>query len=422
MGNLFSNKDKRLEGTRVVVIGGSIAGIQTAKALEAYGFTVSVIEPRDHLFIPFGSMRAGVSANAAWAKRVMVPLDRALKQGKILRGYADGIDMVGRVVTYTPLLKGGIKGTPTPVPFDYLVIATGANFRAPFTPTSPDASTSRASLLALGETIRAAISVVVVGGGPCGVEMVGEIRDASPGATITLVHSGSALLTGPGNASPPQALSAKLIQRLKANNIGVVLSTKVTGVVGGSPHPTMGDTVLVGKEMEVTCSQGSPSIKGVDVVVYATGSGKPATAWLANTPLASALDATTGGGIKASRAYAVPGFDGRVFAAGDCVSGPDAKAGWLLEQVAGIIAHNIRALALREVVGGKSTPPPTLKEGPKAGFKDLLVVPIGAKDGAGALPFGVVGPFLVSTVKGGDLFLGKMGGMVGYTAAELIKQ
>jgi hypothetical protein len=81
--------------------------------------------------------------------------------------------------------------------------------------------------------------------------------------------------------------------------------------------------------------------------------------------------------------------------------------------VAKIVAHNMRVLAL-------STG--TLKEGPAAGFSGILAVPIGRKNGAGLLPFGVVGPFLISSIKGGDLFLSKIAGIYGYSKAELIRQ
>ena len=413
MGNFFSKSDPRLEKVRVVIIGGSLAGIQVAQDLERCGFDVTVIEPRDHLFIPFGAMRASTSADSSWAKRVCVPLDRALKNGgRVIRGWARGVNSDNRSVSYeTP----SQPGTLLTIVYDYLVLATGANYSSPFQPTSTEAHSARISMLALGTTLRAAKKVVVVGGGPCGIEMCGEIKDAAPNASVTLIHSGATLCSGPGNASPPRALSEKLLQRLAARQILVNLNVRVSGVQGGKAHPHMGESVQVGP-CEVTTSSGS-TLKSVDAVIYATGSGKPATAWLAGTSLEGALD--DNGGVRVSRAYLVPGFDNRIFAAGDCTSGPDAKAGWLLTSVAQIISANIKTLALRELTN-KTSSPLKLKEGPKDGFKGILAVPIGAKDGAGLLPFGVVGPFLIKNIKGGDLFLSKMSGIVGYSAKELV--
>ena len=49
-------------------------------------------------------------------------------------------------------------------------------------------------------------------------------------------------------------------------------------------------------------------------------------------------------------------------------------------------------------------------------------VPIGAKDGAGLLPFGTVGPRFTAMIKGKGLFLGKVAGGYGYSEAELVRQ
>jgi NADH dehydrogenase FAD-containing subunit len=409
MGALISSFDARLSKKRVVIIGGSLAGLACARCLEKLGFDVAVIEPRDHLFIPFGAMRAGASADAAWAKRVTVPLDRALKRGRIIRGRALGVEPAARTVSYAPV-EGGAEGSPASIAYDFLVLACGAQFATPFRPASLDAAPARAALLALGAALRGAARVVVVGGGACGIELAGEVRDAAPDAAVTLVHSGAALLSGAGNHAPPRALSDKLLERLAARGVKTVLGARVTGVAGGRAHEAMGASVQLGP---LTAALSSGGELAADVLVWATGSGRPATEWLAGGPLAGAVDAA--GGIKIARSYLVPGFDG-IFAVGDCAAGPDAKAGWLLENVAAIVAANARALAL----AAPGAPPPALKEGPKDGFHGVLAVPIGRSDGAGLLPFGVVGPFLIRNIKGGDLFLSKVGGSVGYSAAELV--
>lgn len=49
-------------------------------------------------------------------------------------------------------------------------------------------------------------------------------------------------------------------------------------------------------------------------------------------------------------------------------------------------------------------------------------MPIGAKDGAGLLPFGTVGPRFTAMIKGKGLFLGKVAGGYGYSEAELVRQ
>lgn len=282
----------------------------------------------------------------------------------------------------------------------------------------------------MGVSVRAAKKVVVIGGGPCGIEMAGEVRDANPTADITLVHSGSALLSGKGNQISNPKLHAKLMARLASRKITTLLGTRVGEVVQGTAHASMGAAVTVGPcECKLIAGNSSNSateftkltsegLVGIDLVINAVGSGKPNTAWLANSPLASALDES--GAVLCGRSYAVSGFEENIFTFGDCAAGPDAKAGWLLDDAAAVVCANIRTLALASLNAANNTlMSPKLKEAPKDGYTGIILIPIGAKDGAGQLPFGVVGPWVTSAIKG-DLFLGMVASEFGYTKAELL--
>ena len=368
---------------------------------------MTLLEPKDFGWVSFAALRAASAADGeSWAKRMTVPLTRVLKRGRVVRGSSTGVDTERKVVFYTP--HG--ESTTAELPYDYLVIATGATFSAPFNPRSVDAVATRAALAALRATVSKASRVVIVGGGACGIELAGEIRDAVPAAAITLVHSGKALLSGAGNASPPAALSAKLVERLAANKIALRLATRVTSVTGGAPHEAMGDSVVTGP-LSVSLEAGDAL--DADLLIYAVGT-KPNTAWLSAGPLSSALSKS--GHVNIERSYAVPGFAG-VFALGDVAAGPDAKAAWLLPQAGAIVAKNINALAR-----AKAGQMPKLALGPEQGFRGILAVPIGKKDGAGLLPFGVVGPFLIRNIKGGDLFVTKVSGDWGFKTQELLAQ
>lgn len=401
-----SSSSKANANIKVVVVGGNIAGINTAKALESKGFAVTILEPREFAWISFAAFRASASPDSSWSKRMTVPLDRILKRGKVVRGTATGVNPTEKTVSYTDA-----QGAEGSLSFDYLVIATGATFATPFQPVSNDKAAAQAGLIALGETIRSAKNVVIVGGGPCGLEFAGEIRDVSPNATIRIVHSGKTLLSGKGNVGVIPALSAKLVERLAIRKIDLSLNDRLVESTNGTPHPIMGAAIQVGEKQTVTLSSGKV-LSDVDLLVYATGS-KPNSGWLRSGPLVSAVG--DDGTIQINRSYAVNGFPG-IFSLGDVASGPDAKAGWHLPSGAGIIAANIAILARTK----KDAPVPKLKEGPKDGYQGILVVPIGKGDGAGLLPFGVVGPYLVKTIKGGDLFVGKLGADFGYKSKELL--
>lgn len=392
----------------VVIVGGNFAGINAAKQAQKKGFKVTLLEPRDFAFISFGALRAAAASEGTLEKRLTVPLDRVLKQGgSLVRGRATGVDTATRTVSYMAIDASGNETAPATLAYDYLVLATGSTQAAPLAPVGVTAVGARGAFRSLQAAVRSANNIVVVGGGPCGIELCGEIRDAVPNARVSLVHSGSELLSGAGNVKPPPALSAKLLTRLAARNIAVTLNERVERAEGGTQHPSMGASVLSGP-MTVMTSSGK-ALADVDLLIFASGA-KPNTAWLAGGSLAGSLDAT--GHLRIARTYAVEGVE-RVFALGDCAGGPDAKAAWLLGDVAAIVAHNLKVAA-----SGAGA----MKTGKKDGFKGILVVPIGKKDGAGLLPFGVVGPWFTSFVKGGGLFLSKIGGEYGYSEAELQQQ
>lgn len=353
-------------------------------------------------------MRAATAPDGdAWAKRITVPLTRVLKCGRVVRGTATGVDATRKVVAYAA--HG--TGAAAELPYDFLVIATGAKGAAPFQPSSADATGARAALAAMRATVAASKRVIVVGGGPCGIEFAGEIRDALPGADVTLLHAGAQLLSGAGNAAPPAALSAKLVERLTARKITTRLATRVASVEGGAPHAAMGPSVVTGPLTVVTAA--GERIEG-DLLVWATGS-KPITDWLEGGALKAALSKT--GHVNVERSYQVAGFPG-IFALGDVAGNEDAKAGWLLDNAGAIVAKNIAAL-VRAAAGGAA---PKLALAPAGGFKGILAVPIGKTDGAGLLPFGVVGPFLIKNIKGGDLFVTKVSSGWGYSTKELLAQ
>ena len=111
-------------------------------------------------------------------------------------------------------------------------------------------------------------------------------------------------------------------------------------------------------------------------------------------------------------------------------------AAWLLNDVGAIVAKNIKAHAtgapMKEKKGAfkgilmvracAARGACASKEGRLLTLRPPPQVPIGAKDGAGQLPFGTVGPRFTAMIKGKGLFLGKVAGGYGYSEAELVRQ
>src|SRR6202011_1535967 len=109
-------------------------------------------------------------------------------------------------------------------------------------------------------SLSAARRILIVGGGPVGVEMAGEIVETWPGRSVTIVESGVQILAGTAKSASIHA--AKFLQQR-----GVTL---LTGERIESPSPGDGVSVEPG-EARTT----SGKVAGYAVILW--GIGRPPT-------------------------------------------------------------------------------------------------------------------------------------------------
>ncbi len=231
---------------RVVIVGAGFGGIEAARALAASDVDVVVIDRNNHhLFQPllYQVATAELSpADIAWPIRWIL---RGQDNATIMMAEVRGVDADARVV----------KTTAGNVPYDYLILATGAAHAyfghdewaqaAPGLKRVEDATGIRRRLLSAFELAevttdhdrRAALmTFVVVGGGPTGVEMAGAIaelarrtlardfRHSDPAkARVILIEAGPRVL---GNF--PEDLSAVARRSLRRLDVEIRLGAKVT--------------------------------------------------------------------------------------------------------------------------------------------------------------------------------------------------
>ena len=241
---------------RVLIIGSGFGGVETARALRRAPVDVTLIDRRNfHLFQPllYQVATAALSpGDIAWPIRSVF---RQQPNVRVFMAEVSGVDVDARTVT---------DGRAT-LPYDYLVLATGATHSyfghdkwaayAPGLKSLDDAATLRERLLVAFERSelsndpaeqRRQMTTVIVGGGPTGVEMAGavaelthktfdgEFRKIDPaGARIVLVEAGPRLL-----AAFPERLSEVTRRSLEAMQVEVRTGTVVTacderGVVVG---------------------------------------------------------------------------------------------------------------------------------------------------------------------------------------------
>jgi len=190
---------------RVVILGGGFGGLHAARALAGAAAQVTLVDRHNyHLFQPLLYQVATASLSPGDVASPIRSILRRQKNVDVLLGDASEIDPAGRRVLIgpSPAEQGGYAGTT--IPYDYLIVATGAAHayfghpewaeRAPGLKTLDDALEMRRRLLLAFEAAeretdperqRRLLTFVIVGGGPTGVELAGALAEI---ARLSLRH------------------------------------------------------------------------------------------------------------------------------------------------------------------------------------------------------------------------------------------
>ncbi len=363
----------------VVVIGGGYAGVRLAKRLDATA-RVTLVDRKEVFFHRIASLRAGVRPE--WTVTPFIPYDRLLSNGRVVVGKAVRIDTAERQVQLA---------TGERLPYDVLVIATGADYPEP---ARFSGTTTEEAIKAFAEhqqKISTAEHVLVVGGGPSGVELSAEIRLARPDARITLAHAGPALLHGTGSASAGRRARTWL----ESHDVEVRLDAFM------SPGNDFG-----------TYRDAQGNIIEADLSFWATGT-TPNTLWLRLAGHGDWLNAS--GHVKVDRTLRVDGWLD-VFAVGDVNDATELKITPAALAQAELAAHNIRAYLN---TAGRHRKQPRFY---RPIHRTPLIVPFGPADGVTMLPVpggetAVLGGRTSTLAKAKTLMTPYMRRQLGYTAA-----
>jgi NADH dehydrogenase/putative oxidoreductase len=308
----FSGQFPMLDETmpRVVIVGGGFGGIAAARTLRTTACRVTLIDKHNyHLFQPLLYQVATASLSPSDIATPIRSLFRDQDNIRVLMGEVSGVDAARKEVQ--------VAGSK-PLPYDYLVLATGARHSyfgkdewavfAPGMKRIEDALAVRAKILKAFElaentddlTLREALlTFVIVGGGPTGVELAGaiaelahqgmdqEFRNIDPSKSrIILIEAGPRLL-----AVMPEGVAGYTKSALE--KLGVTVKT------GGRVEMIDGDGVLVNGE-RITSRN----------VIWAAGvQASPAAKWLG-------VEADRAGRIKVNSDLTVVGHEA-VYAIGD---------------------------------------------------------------------------------------------------------
>merc|ERR1719461_97429 len=112
--------------------------------------------------------------------KILIPYTNLLKNGHIIQGEVSSIE------------KDQVKltGVEEPIKFDYLVIATGSAYAFPFKVQKGKKDNQMKVYEKIAEEIDKAKKILIVGGGPVGLELAGEISDKyDKKKEVTILHS-----------------------------------------------------------------------------------------------------------------------------------------------------------------------------------------------------------------------------------------
>lgn len=294
---------------RVVVVGAGFGGLTCAARLRHEAVSVTLIDRHNyHLFQPLLYQVATAGLSPGDIATPIRGLFRESFNTRVLYAEVTGVDTVRQTVRCGDLA----------IPYDYLVIATGASHsyfgKDQWAPHAPglkrveDATDVRRRVLSAFELAEATdddserrelLNFLIVGAGPTGVELAGAIAEMArygmekdfrrfdpAAARIMLVQSGNRILP-----AFDETLSTRARQALEALGVEVLLNSRVESIDAGG----------------VTVSGQRIAAR---TVLWAAGVvASPAARWLG-------VPADSAGRVKVDADLRVPGFD-NIYCIGD---------------------------------------------------------------------------------------------------------
>ena len=234
--------DTQAQNPQVIIVGGGFGGLEAAKLLACEAVRLTIIDRTNyHLFQPLLYQVATAALS---------PADIAAPIRAVLSKY-ENVDVMLAEVRSIDVNAKKVITTERELPYDYLIVATGSRHSyfgndqweklAPGLKSLEDAVEIRRRLLMAFEFAdkiadeaarKAAMTFVIIGGGPTGVEMAGAIaeiarytlaadyRHINPSdARVILVEGGDRVLGG-----FPEDLSASALRQLQELGVEVILN------------------------------------------------------------------------------------------------------------------------------------------------------------------------------------------------------
>jgi NADH:ubiquinone reductase (H+-translocating) len=244
---------------RVVVVGGGFGGIQAVRGLRRAPVSVTLVDRQNfHLFQPLAYQVATGSLSPAEIASPLRAVFKRQENVRVLLAEVTGFDLDRREVTLDHLANGRRRTT---LGYDTLVVAGGSHYsyfgRDDWRPHAPELKSLEGALEIRSRILRAFeaaeletdearrrswLTFVVVGAGPTGVEMAGQIAELARdtlrrdfrsvdtrAARVLLVEALDRVLT-----SFPESLSRKTEHALRQLGVTTLLDHTVVDIAHDS--------------------------------------------------------------------------------------------------------------------------------------------------------------------------------------------
>ncbi len=352
---------------RVVVVGGGFGGLRVVRGLAGAGVEITLIDRRNfHLFQP---LTYQVATGALSPGEIAYPLRALFKERpdvRVLQANVEGIDPAARTVALEAV--GDI--VPDPLRYDTLVLAAGSAYSyfghedwrevAAEVKSLESAVAVRSRVLGAFERAElcddpaidaAELTFVVVGAGPTGVEMAGQIAELARDTlrrdfrSIDPAHARILLLEAADRVllSFPRSLSRRAARALERLDVTVMLNRTVTGV-----SPT---------EVTVRAAGGAEERIASRTVIWAAGVTASPLARMVGEVARSDVD--RGGRVTVEADLSLPGHPD-ILALGDMVrvrSGDGQAVAYPGVAPVAIQQGRYAARVIRDRLDGRQTPP-----------------------------------------------------------------
>ncbi|CAG8552188.1 5197_t:CDS:1 [Funneliformis mosseae] len=364
----------------IVIIGGGYAGLTAAQKLSSAlsnTHQILLIEKKSHFHHDIGGLRTIVEEG--FEKKIIIPYDH------IFDKHGDGKIIHGTVTRFkkNDLIVRKSNGQELKINFEIAVIATGSDYSRPAKFIGENKDDDVKEILEQREALKKAQRVLIVGGGPVGIELAGEIASVyGKEKEITLIHGKEELLT----PKFPKKLKDSLATQLKDLNVNLILGDRID-----FERYNVGNGL---SKMTITTEKGQTVESDIQFVAIGQ---KPNTSIIEQLN-ADLIDENTHlVKVKSTLQLELDEYD-HIFAIGDITNIPESKLAFRAGLHGELVGKNIVSYLTNK----------RLEE--YKPVKEAMIITVGKNGGAGLLPIFnglVIGSMLTRNIKSKSLFVDK---------------